>query len=105
MLAKVATLEGHCLTLTTKLGAAAKLQRLRIELRDLTPNAVYDEEQANRENDRLIRKTAVWSAIITQIKTWRRRRSGYRPRRDQVLQAISATCPPMRVYVLLRARG
>ena len=44
VLAKIAALDGHCMTLTTKLEASRRdLQRLRIERRDCVPQTVHDE--------------------------------------------------------------
>jgi hypothetical protein len=70
VLVKIATLEQACIDMTTKLERSRKeLQRLKIELRDLTPRTVHDEEQANRESERLIAENRrLENAIAAQVK-------------------------------------
>jgi hypothetical protein len=55
VLAKVATLEHHCLTLASKLdGSRRDLQSLSVQQRNLAPRTVHDEYEANRESERVI---------------------------------------------------
>ena len=74
VLAKIAQLESHCLTLTTKLEASRRdLQRLRIERRDAVPQTVGDEWQANRESERVLSEWArLDAAIAAQLATCER---------------------------------
>ena len=94
VLLKIAMLEQACSALVDQLERSRKgLQQLRIELRDLTPREVYDEEQANAESDRLIAENKrLTEAITAQIEICERQEKRLRAeeRRDPVLQAISA---------------
>ena len=50
VLARIAAIDGLCMTLNTKLEASRRdLQRLRIERRDCVPQTVHDERSANLE--------------------------------------------------------